>query len=67
MKMVKFAILYFLEVVLLGNEWRSSIIVDHILHVDNFEYFNKYPWDCVWLKVTLESMKNVNALRNNKV
>lgn len=67
MKMVKFAILYFLEVVLLGNEWRSSIIVDHIFRVDNFEYLNKYPWDCVCLEVTLESMKNVIALRNNKV
>ncbi|KAH9715299.1 tetratricopeptide repeat (tpr)-like superfamily protein [Citrus sinensis] len=66
MKMVKFAMLYFLEVVLLGKEYRSSIIRDHILHIDNFEDFNKYPWGRVCFENTLESMKNVIAIRQNR-
>ena len=66
MKMVKFAMLYFLEVVLLGKEYRSSIIRDHILLIDNFEDFNKYPWGRVCFENTLESMKNVIAIRQNR-
>lgn len=37
MNIVKLSMLYFLEVILLVKEYRSSIIVDHILHMDNFE------------------------------
>ncbi|KAK9190912.1 hypothetical protein WN943_019522 [Citrus x changshan-huyou] len=64
--MVKFSMFYFLEVALLGKEYRSSIIRDHSLHIDNFEIFNKYPWGRVCSENTLESMKNVIAIRKNK-
>ena len=66
MKMVKFSMFYFLEVALLGKEYRSSIIRDHSLHIDNFEIFNKYPWGRVCSENTLESIKNVIAIRKNK-
>lgn len=58
METVKFSMLNFLEVVLLGKEWRSYINLDYIHQIDNFEDFVSYPWGRVCFKATLEGIKS---------
>lgn len=41
--MVKFAMLYFLEFVLLGKEHKTKIDDLNICLLDNFKEFNSYP------------------------
>ena len=40
---VKLALLYFVEHVLLGKEWKNLIDLQWVQLVDNLEEFNKYP------------------------
>ena len=42
--MIKLALLYFLEHVLFGKEWKILIDMEWVALVDNLEAFNKYPW-----------------------
>lgn len=57
MQMVKLAMLYFLECVLLGKERKVLIDSSHIHMVDHFETFNNYPWGRMSCNTTLSSMR----------
>ncbi|KDO36934.1 hypothetical protein CISIN_1g037031mg [Citrus sinensis] len=56
--MVKFAMLYFLESVLLGKEPKNKIDDLHIRLSDNFKEFNNYPWGRLSFEATMLSLKN---------
>ncbi|KAK0599784.1 hypothetical protein LWI29_008626 [Acer saccharum] len=56
--MVKLALLYFLENVLLGREKGSPIDSEHILLVDDLDRFNEYPWGRVCFEMTMKSLQN---------
>ncbi|XP_006446911.2 uncharacterized protein LOC102628591 [Citrus sinensis] len=62
MQMVKLAMLYFLECVLLGKERKVLIDTSHIHMVDHFETFNNFPWGRKSFNVTLSGMRR--ALKN---
>ncbi|TXG53669.1 hypothetical protein EZV62_018925 [Acer yangbiense] len=71
--MVKLALLYFLENVLLGREKGSPIDSEHILLADNLGRFNEYPWGRICFEMTMKSLQGalkgrVQMLndRNNK-
>lgn len=66
MKMIKFAMLLIFKVVLIGKEYKSTIITDYILYIDNFKDFNKYLQGGVYFKATLKNMKNAIVIRQNK-
>ena len=51
--MVKLALLYFLEHVLLGKEGKILIDMQWVGLVDCFEVFNKYPWSKICYEITL--------------
>lgn len=55
--MVKLALLYFLEMVLLGREKKSSIDSKHLSLVEDLHQFNKYPWGTLCFQMTLNSLK----------
>lgn len=63
MKMVKLAMLYFVESVLLGNENRNHINETNILLVDNFIEFNEFPWGRISFKMTIDSLRKCVAER----
>ncbi|TXG53671.1 hypothetical protein EZV62_018927 [Acer yangbiense] len=54
--MVKLALLYFLENVLLGREKGSPIDSEHILLADDLDRFNEYPWGQVWSYEAIPSL-----------
>ncbi|KAK2662025.1 hypothetical protein Ddye_000599 [Dipteronia dyeriana] len=56
--MVKLALLYFLENVLLGREKGSTIDSEHILLADDLDQFNEYPWGRVCFEMTMKSLQN---------
>ncbi|KDO44608.1 hypothetical protein CISIN_1g037182mg, partial [Citrus sinensis] len=56
MKMVKMAMLYFVESVLLGNENKNHINETNALLVDNFTEFNEFPWGLISFKMTIDSL-----------
>ena len=53
MKMVKLAMLYFVEFVLLGKENKNYINETNVLLVDNFTEFNEFPWGRISFKMTI--------------
>lgn len=56
--MVKLAMLYFLESVLLGRDKRAALYDNqHILLIDDFEQFQNYPWGRICYEMTVESLK----------
>lgn len=57
MKMVKLAMLYFVESVLLGKENRNHINETNVLLVDNFTEFNEFPWGRISFKMTIGSLR----------
>ncbi|GAY68119.1 hypothetical protein CUMW_261690 [Citrus unshiu] len=65
--MVKFAMLYFLESVLLGKEPNNKIDNLHIRLLDNFKEFNNYPWGCLSFEVTMLSLKNTVTRRSKRI
>ncbi|KAK0588444.1 hypothetical protein LWI29_001046 [Acer saccharum] len=56
--MVKLALLYFLENVLLGREKGSPIDSEHIILADDLDRFNEYPWGRVCFEMTMKSLQN---------
>ncbi|KAK0589562.1 hypothetical protein LWI29_015856 [Acer saccharum] len=63
--MVKLALLYFLETVLLGREKKSPIEKEHILLVDDIEEFNKYPWGWDCFERTMKSLQEAVRVQKN--
>ncbi|KAK0591005.1 hypothetical protein LWI29_034332 [Acer saccharum] len=61
---VKLALLYFLETVLLATGKNSPLDSQHLLLVDDLEKFNKYPWGRACFEMTMNSLKD--ALREKK-
>ena len=60
--MVKLALLYFLEHVLLGKEGKNLINMQWVGLVDCLEVFNKYPWGRICYERTIYGMQQ--ALEN---
>ncbi|KAK9191167.1 hypothetical protein WN943_019778 [Citrus x changshan-huyou] len=65
--MVKFAMLYFLESVLLGKEPKNKIDDLHIRLLDNFKEFNNYPWGRLSFEATMLSLKNTVTRRSKRI
>ncbi|KAK9185227.1 hypothetical protein WN943_025582 [Citrus x changshan-huyou] len=65
--MVKFAMLYFLESVLLGKEPKNKIDDLHIRLLDNFKEFNNYPWGRLSFEATMLSLKNTVTKRSKRI
>ena len=65
--MVKFAMLYFLESVLLGKEPKNKIDDLHIRLLDNFKEFNNYPWGRLSFEATMLSLKNIVTRRSKRI
>ena len=65
--MVKFAMLYFLESVLLGKEPKNKIDDLHIHLLDNFKEFNNYPWGRSSFEATILSLKNTITRRSKRI
>ena len=63
MKMVKLAMLYFVESVLLGKENRNHINETNVLLADNFTEFNEFPWGRISFKMTIDSLRKGVAQR----
>ncbi|KAK1569217.1 hypothetical protein Q3G72_033924 [Acer saccharum] len=63
--MVKLALLYFLETVLLGREKKSPIDKEHIPLVDDIEEFNKYPWGRDCFERTMKSLQEAVRVQKN--
>ena len=59
--MVKLALLYFLETVLLGREKKS--LIDK---VDDIEEFNKYPWGRDCFERTMKSLQEAVIVQKNR-
>ena len=55
--MVKLALLYFLEHVLLGQEEKNLKDMQWVSLVDCFEVFNKYPWDRICYERTISGLQ----------
>ena len=51
--MLKLALLYLLENILLGKEGKIFIDMQWVALVDNWEAFNKYPWGGICYEKTL--------------
>ena len=60
--MVKLALLYFLEHVLLGKEGKNLIDMQWVGLVDCLEVFNKYPWGGIFYERTIYGLQR--ALEN---
>ena len=60
--MVKLALLYFLEHVLLGKEGKILIDMQWVGLVDCLEVFNKYPWGGIFYERTIYGLQR--ALEN---
>lgn len=61
--MVKLAMLYFLESVLLGRDKRCSVHdKQHILLVDDFHQFQNYAWGRICYEMTIRSLKKAMPL-----
>ena len=60
--MVKLALLYFLEHVLLGKERKNLIDMQQVGLVDCLKVFNKYPWGRICYEITIYGMQR--ALEN---
>ncbi|KAH9699872.1 hypothetical protein KPL71_024534 [Citrus sinensis] len=56
-KIVRLAMLYFLEVVLLGKDPKTKVQAEHVRHMYNFKDFNSYSWGRVCFMKALESLK----------
>ncbi|XP_052291890.1 uncharacterized protein LOC127900725 [Citrus sinensis] len=65
--MVKFAMLYFLESVLLGKEPKNKIDDLHIRLLDNFKELNNYPWGRLSFEATMLSLKNTVTRRSKRI
>ena len=63
MKMVKLAMLYFVESVLLGKENKNYINETNVLLVENFTEFNEFPWGRISFKMTIDSLRKGVAER----
>lgn len=55
--MVKLALLYFLEAVLLGKDHKNRISKEHVKLLDDMDAFNNFPWGRRSYDMTLSSMK----------
>ncbi|ESR45471.1 hypothetical protein CICLE_v10003418mg, partial [Citrus x clementina] len=68
MKIVKLAMLYFVESVLLRKENRNYINEPYVLLMDNFTEFNEYPWGRTSFKMTIDSLRKdvVDRMANHK-
>ena len=58
---VKLALLYLLEHVLLGKEGKNLMDMQWVALVDNWEAFNKYPWEKICYERTLFGLERALA------
>ena len=67
--MIKLALLYLLEHVLLEKEGKNVIDMKWVALVDNWEAFNKYPWGKVCYERTLFGLERalVSKIRIKKI
>ncbi|KAF3455755.1 hypothetical protein FNV43_RR00397 [Rhamnella rubrinervis] len=63
--MLRLALLFFLETVVLSKEAPTPVRVDHIDMLDDLDYFNSYPWGTVSYHITVRSMRGCPARRAN--
>ncbi|KAF3443666.1 hypothetical protein FNV43_RR13356 [Rhamnella rubrinervis] len=63
--MLRLALLFFLETVVLSKEAPTPVRVDHIDMLDDLDYFNSYPWGTVSYHITVRSMCGCPARRAN--
>ena len=52
--MLKIALVYFLESILLSSDPNKSVCQDYLSMVDNLETFNRFPWGSIVYPTTLE-------------
>ena len=63
---VKLALLYFVEHVLLGKEGKNLIDLQWVQLVDSLEEFNKYPWGRICYERTLFGLQRALDKRQSK-
>ncbi|KAF3455973.1 hypothetical protein FNV43_RR00616 [Rhamnella rubrinervis] len=63
--MVKLALLYFLETVILSKEKPTLIPVECVDMLDDIEYFLAYPWGTLSYHATINSMRGCPGKRSN--
>ena len=63
---VKLALLYLLEILLLGKESKNKVDKSHLAMVDNLELFNAYPWGKIVFDMTIKSLSTVMIDRVKK-
>ncbi|KAF3455118.1 hypothetical protein FNV43_RR05566 [Rhamnella rubrinervis] len=63
--MVKFALLYCLETVILIKEKPTPVSVERVDMLDDIKYFLAYPWGTLSYHTTIKSMRGCPARRSN--
>ncbi|KAF3443868.1 hypothetical protein FNV43_RR13558 [Rhamnella rubrinervis] len=63
--MVKLALLYFLETVILSKEKPTPIPVERVDMLDDIKYFLTYPWGTLSYNATVKSMRGCPSKRSN--
>ncbi|KAF3434942.1 hypothetical protein FNV43_RR22029 [Rhamnella rubrinervis] len=63
--MVKLALLYFLETVILSKEKPTPIPVERVDMLDDIKYFLTYPWGTLSYDATVKSMRGCPGKRSN--
>ncbi|KAF3432285.1 hypothetical protein FNV43_RR27024 [Rhamnella rubrinervis] len=63
--MVKLALLYFLETIILSKEKPTSIPVERVDMLDDIKYFLTYPWGTLSYDATVKSMRGCPGKRSN--
>ncbi|KAF3453983.1 hypothetical protein FNV43_RR04425 [Rhamnella rubrinervis] len=63
--MVKLALLYFLETVILSKEKPTPIPVERVDMLDDIKYFLTYPWGTLSYNATVKSMRGCPGKRSN--
>ncbi|KAF3449537.1 hypothetical protein FNV43_RR10266 [Rhamnella rubrinervis] len=63
--MVKLALLYFLETIILSKEKPTPIHVERVNMLDDIEYFLTYPWGTLSYDATVKLMRSYPGKRSN--